>query len=275
MLEKFFGFESYGSTELDFMFNLNHLWLLLSVIAFVTILTLIFKNKSQKTQKIMLGTVGITMVLLESGRFVWRLLKHLSTNPTLEGFNWAWNFSFQLCAIMSWFVAINLIIYAFSKKEHTKWNVVAFNIMVGVAGLGGFLTFLYPDLIHESRALYHWENVQTILQHTLLVFAPVFLVASKKVQIKFKNLWMPLAGVASAAAIAMPMSLITDNNFMYMLRFGLLEDLGVVVPFPYHLFVLLGLFIVLDLIIYGTIIGISKLKQLFTKTDDVVIVKEK
>ena len=276
MLESFFGFDSYGSTQLDFMYNLNHIWLLLFVVAFITILTLIFRKKSIKTQKIMLGTVGIAMIVLEIGRVVWRMLDYLQTHPTLEGWNWSWSISFQLCAIMTWFVSINLIIYAFSKKEHSKWRVIAFNIMVGVAGLGGFLTFMYPDLIHESRSILHWENVQTIVQHTLLIFVPLFLVVTNKVQIKLKNLWMPLAGVAGAAAIAMPISLWTDNNFMYMLEFNLLGDLGVNIPFPYHLFVLLGLFIVLDLIVYSSLIGIKALKRKLCKLkneDDVIIVE--
>ncbi len=259
MFQYLFGFDSYLPQEVDYMFNLNHLFLILGIVAFITTLTLVFKNRSEKTQKIMLATVAILMIVLEIGRIVWKLLNHVHDNGTIAGFDWAWNISFQLCAIMTWFVSINLLIGVFGKNK--KWNQISYSIMVGVALICGSLTFLYPDLIDTGRSLLHFRNFQTVLDHALLIFVPVFLLATNKVTLSFQKIYIPFLALAGSAAIAMPMSFLTDHNFMFMKECSLFADLGLNIPFPYHLLVLGVIFFALQALVYGSVVLSYKLKE--------------
>lgn len=251
MLDYLFGFTPTYTNEVSYMFNLNHIYLLLFVAASVIALILIFKNRSKKTQDIMLVTVAILMIVLELSRFIWKTANHFNNGGAIDNWNWAWNFSFQLCTIMTWFVSISILIGVFAKKE--KWNKFSYSTMVGIALISGILTFLYPDLVDGSYSILHFRNAQTIIDHTLLIFIPLFLIFAKRVKIELKNIWMPVAGLFGSAAIAMTMSLITDNNFMFMLKAGLLEDIGVKLPFPWHLLPLGALFFFFQFLIFGGI----------------------
>lgn len=251
MLDYLFGFTPTYTEKVSYMYNLNHIYLLLFVVASVVALILIFKNKSKKTQNIMLTTVAIVMIVLELARFIWKTANHFNNGGAIDNWNWAWNFSFQLCAIMTWFVSINLLIGVFAK--HEKWNKFAFTTMVGIALISGTLTFLYPDLVDGHYSILHFRNAQTIIDHMLLIFVPLFLIFSKRVKIELKNIWMPIVGLFASAAIAMTMSFVTDNNFMFMLKADLLNDIGINLPFPWHLLPLGALFFLFQFLIFGGI----------------------
>lgn len=252
MFEKIFGFDYLlpESERVSYIFTVHHVFLALVVIGMVAGMTLVFRKTTRKTQNIMLATVAILMIVMEVGRIVWKTLCHLHEYGTLADFNYWWVISFQLCAIMTWFVSINILIYVFGKES--KWTKYSLNIMVGVAMIAGILTFTYPDLIDTTRSLISFRNWQTILDHIFMIFIPVFLLSSHRVELHLKEVWIPFAGLAGAGLIAAVMSYATNNNFMFIKRAPIMESMGIFLPNPWHL-VLLGIvFFAIQFVIYGS-----------------------
>jgi uncharacterized membrane protein YwaF len=244
----FFNFYAEPASDYSVMFNLNHLYMFLTIIISLGLLLFFLKRLPKKGQNVVLIICSVMLIVLEISRIVYRALKHYDINGSMAGFDWYWSISFQMCAMMVWFVSINTLISL--KNPNSKWSQFSFNIMYGVALLGGILTFLYPDLVHTDYPFFHFMNVQTILSHMLLIFVPLYIVVTKRLNIKYKNIYKAFIGLLGAAAIAMTFSLISGDNFMYMKEFSLLSDFGVEIPFPYHLLILAPLAFILMSILY-------------------------
>lgn len=249
MFNYLFGDGSRLPEKVDWMFTLNHIWLLLGTALVITLVTILVKKMKKENQDKFLLIGGITLVVLEISRILFKIFKHLEGSGTLEGFNWWWNISFQMCALMVWFTAINLIVFYF-KKEDSKYKQIAYNIMFGAALIGASLSFLYPDMINEWHTLLYFGNAQTIVAHGLLILLPTTLVATGRLKVEWKNIGKVYLGLLGVLALAMPASLISGQNFAFMLEFGLLTEAGVEVAFPLHLFVLALMFFILISALY-------------------------
>jgi|LGOV01.1.fsa_nt_gb hypothetical protein len=236
--------------SVEWMFNLNHIYLLLAVVFIITVITILVTKLNKKTQEKFLLFSGIFLIVLEFGRIGYKMYSHLSHNPTLEGFNWWWNISFQMCAIMVWFTAINLIVFYF-KKQDSKYKQWAYNVMFGAALIGGALSFLYPDMISENHSILHFSNLQTIVAHAFLIMLPIIIVISGRLKVRYKNIGKVFLGLVMVATIAMPASLISGQNFAFMSEFGALVDAGIDIPFPLHIIVLALIFFVFTSLLYG------------------------
>src|SRR5574344_1511546 len=248
-MDYFFGYDTYLSKEVDWMFNSNHLFLILFVLS--TILALYFSlyAKSEKGIKITKIVLASFLLLLEISRIIWGIVGHIKSNGTIDGFNWWWTISFQMCAIMTWTTIVTLFLSAFLKKDNKVLKIL-YNILMGCALIGGVLTFCYPDLIHESRPFFHFQNIQTVLVHTLLIFVPIYLLKIKEFKVELKNFIYCLLGFVGVGSIAMTASEISGQNFAYALRFDLLEDVGIKIPFPWHYFVTFAIICSFSLILY-------------------------
>lgn len=250
MYNFFFNPDNKLAEDIEWMFNLNHIYLLLGVALIIGLITFGVTRLSNKAQSKFLLGGGIALIVLEFGRIFYKMHSHLVHNPTLEGFNWWWNISFQMCAIMVWFVGINLIVFYF-KNHDSKYKQIAYNIMFGAALIGAVLSFAYPDMIDESHTLLHFRNLQTILAHGLLILLPTIIVATGRLKVRYKNIGKVFLGLVGVAIIAMTASQISGQNFAFMLEFGLLTDAGIEVPFPLHIPILAAIFFVLTSLLYA------------------------
>ena len=246
-MDYFFGFDSNLAQDIDWFFNINHLFLILWVVGFIVLCCFLFHSKSEKGKKITKLSLAVILFVLEVGRTIYKLVAHKQANGTLEGFNWWWNISFQMCAIMCWTTIITLVLSAFLKKEN-KFLQFLYNILFGCAMLGGILTFCYPDCLTANKPFLHFVNIQTVTVHALLIFVPIYLIKIKEFKVEIKNLWKVVAGYAYIGCVSMTASLISGNCFAYALKFDLF-DLGV--PFPWHLPVVMILLLAVDAVIYG------------------------
>jgi len=253
----FFGFEPQLS-ENSWLFNLNHLVLFIIVIVAIIGLFFALNAKEKKTIFITKIVLASIMFMLEITRMLWHYLNHVHSVNYLgnEGsFNFWRVFSFQLCAIMVWTTIATLILSVVlmsknKEKENFSLKILT-NIILGVGLVAGFLAFIYPDMLQRDRSLLHFINFQTILQHILLVFVPLYFIKIGTLKVRIKNLWMPAYGYLIAASVAMTTSQLTGENFAFSLHNPLLRDIGINVVFPLHLLVTFLIVFILPAIIFG------------------------
>lgn len=257
----FFGFDTKLAQNIDWFFNINHFMLILWVAGFVVLLSFLLSAKTEKGKKITKLALAVVMFVLEVGRTIYKYLLHVHNGGNANDFNWWWNISFQMCAIMCWTTIVTLILSAFLKKEN-RFLQFMYNILFGCALIGGVLTFSYPDCVSEDRAFLHFLNIQTITVHALLIFVPIYLIKIKEFRVDIKNIWKTWAGYVAVSCIAMTASLISGNNFAYSLNFDLI-NLGL--PFPWHLPVVGVVLFVLDVLLYGSFEIVRLIKRAVAK----------
>ena len=247
----FWDFDVQLKDKIDWMFNVNHLFLISFVAIFIVALMFLLNAKSEKGQKITKICLACVLFILEITRIIWDYQNHLHNGGTSENFNWWWTISFQMCAIMTWTTIITLIVSACVKNKQARVVKILENILFGVAMVGGILTFVYPDCITTDKPFLHFVNIQTIITHSLLIFAPLYLIKIKELKIEMKNIWMPALGFLYVGCLATATSIISGNNFAFALECDLLKDVGLNIPYPWHyLFVFLIVFL-LTVLLYG------------------------
>jgi len=165
---------------------------------------------------------------------------------------WWWTISFQICAISAWTTAFTLIYSFFVKKENPLLQFL-YRVLLGVALVGAGLALIYPDMIDEVRPFFHFRNLQTIVTHALIVFVPIYLLKAKRIVVQMSDLWKVGFGWFAAICISMSASLINGQNFGFALRCSLMEDIGIFIPFPFHLSVLGAIMMFISFLIYGGI----------------------
>jgi len=269
IMNYFFGFDVYLSESIDWMFNSNHLFLLIIGIFIVLGLLFALNAKSKKGQIITKLVLAGIMLVLEIGRLVWYYQFHISVGGTPDTFNWWWRISFQMCSIMCWTTIITLIASAFINKDNKVIQILK-NILFGCAMIGGILTFIYPDFITETRSLLHFQNFQTLIIHAFLVLVPLYLIKIGELKIRFKDIWMPALGFLMIGSLSMMASQISGQNFAYALRCALLQDVGLDIAFPWHLPLVFAIVFLLTIIAYG----IGEMVN-YRKNRGQIIVKEK
>jgi len=256
----FFGYETKLTQSIDYIFTLNHLFLLLITAGIICALYFGLHAKSNNGIKITKIVLASILLVLEIGRTIYRYTMHTHNGGTASDFRWWWNISFQMCAIMCWTTIIVLFISAFQKKRGSGLSVF-YNILFGAALVGAGLSFIYPDMIAGDRPLLHFLNFQTIIVHTLMIFVPIYLIKTGELKIRLKNIWMPAMGYLGIGAISMTASQISGENFAYALKTNLLEDIGINLPFPWHLPVTVAIVFIIPVIIYGVFELVYRLKN--------------
>lgn len=264
-MDYFWNFDIRLNESIDWMFNRNHLWLICMVAAIIGIAFAVFRAKTEKGQKIAKLSLAIILLALEVGRIVYAIFWHKHANAgSLEGMDWWWSISFQMCAIMTWTTIITLFLSAFVKKG-TRFMEYLYHVLFGCAMIGGLLTFIYPDLITEDMPILHFKNIQTILVHALLIFVPLYLLRIKEYSLSFKNAWMPLVGYVYIGSLGMATSMVSGHNFAYTLECDLMTDVGLNIPFPWHLPLLLAIVYGVAFLLYAIVAGVRALRKRKTK----------
>ncbi|MGN0787720.1 MAG: hypothetical protein ACI4L6_01465 [Candidatus Onthoplasma sp.] len=243
----FFGFNNRLANNIDWFFNANHLFLIAFVSLIVVSCLFMFNAKSEVGKRITKIFFACLLIVLEVGRTVYKYKMHVANGGTADNFNWWWNISFQMCAIMTWTTIFTLILSACVNKENHFLQFL-YNILFGCAMIGGILTFCYPDCLDEGYPFFHFINIQTVLVHALLIFVPLYFIKIKEFKVEIKNIWKACAGYTYIGCTAMSASILSGNNFAYSLKFDLFE-LGV--AFPWHLPVILCVMMALASLFYG------------------------
>lgn len=235
---KFFDFDYTLDQPANWIFSINHL--LLFIFFLVAIFTLYFVINPKTKRGIVTAKIVLILLLvfLEFGRMWWTYLSRVHQGLETPFNEWIRIWSFEVCAIMVWVIVGTLVASLFVPKDNRTMIIVK-NIMFGAATMGAFLTFVFPNHIDPYKPVLHWRNTQTIIQHLLLIYVPFFFMKIGEIDVKVKNIWMPVLGYFGVASINITAAHLSGINF-----FGALNDrhayimLGFPVPHPLNYIVI-------------------------------------
>ena len=168
------------------LFGLEH-WLYIIVIAAAVIsLSIVFAKKSEKTKTRVLN-ITATLVI-----FVY--LFDFFVQPFWDGELLKSKLPFHLCTL----VGVLIPFANYSKKfNFAKQTIVVWAVLAP-------LIFIVLPLNYINREVepYSYPIIQTFLFHGLEVFWGVFMLVSKKVVLRWRDIWQPIVGLFPMAAWA-------------------------------------------------------------------------
>lgn len=270
----FWDYQNLLPEAIEWVFTINHLYMLLYVITIILGLLFILPKKSEKGKRITYLVLGIVIAVLEILRMVWRRGWVSSNGLPINADFWWWTISFQICAISAWSTVVTMIWSCFAKKDNYFLQFM-YRVLLGVSLVGAALALIYPDMIDGAFSFFHFRNQQTIVTHALLVFVPIYLLKSKRFVVKRSDLWKVAFGWFAAICISMSASLICGQNFGFALRCSLMEDIGIMIPFPFHLVVLAGIMMFISFLVYGLAILLQNRKGKKALAPAITIVDKK
>jgi hypothetical protein len=273
----YFDFSRYTDLDNNYKFNISHVYIILVDILIFCLLYLLFiflpqkfKNKEHKINSKLI--IALTLFILEIFRIVFDTIKFVNIQGIpFNEINWFIIFSFELCAINVW-ISIFFLIYSTFKKE-TRLTEFIKNYLFGIALPGALLTFISPDNVDGHFVLFHIINIQTLTTHMILFFIPIYLICKKEYEPKFNSIFDGAFGSIIVGSISMFGSQISGFSFAYMLRLQLAEDMGIIIPYPFHI---IPVMIVLYLLLFLTFFVYKKIHKdslYFTDQKRLILIK--
>ncbi len=237
-----FSFES-NAKYINWL-DLKHIILLFSIVIFVCI-TLYFLLFAKSKKGIMITKIILASILfiLEIGRIIWTVV---SNNYFHKTTNWLITLNFESCTMMVW-LNIALVILSLFLNKDNKFLIYLYNISFGIGLVGGVITFIYPAFINSYYSIFHFENLQSIISHIILIVLPLYYLKTKQFSPRLKDFWIiPFTYICVGNLSAMA-SIIANWNFAFTFYCMPFLVMGVKIPFPFHI---LTIFLLLSSIMF-------------------------
>lgn len=171
-------YSSYPNPNIDGEWGILHIITLVSIVAIIVTSTLLLKNKSDKTKRIVLWVMCAIIIFFEITRRVINLCK--TTDYSALNI-----FKILLprpgCAISGWLVVIALIV---NKKFF-------YNFASIVSILCGTIFFAYPGVGFNNEFIL-FENLYSIVAHSMFYMVGICFVTYKLTDFKYKDSWKEL-----------------------------------------------------------------------------------
>lgn len=168
-------YSSYPNPHIDGEWGLLHIMVLLLSIAFIVCSSILLKNKSEKTKRIVMGVLAGIILLFEVTRRVVNLIK-----TTDYGINNILGILLPRpgCAISCWLVMLAIII---NKKYF-------YNFASIISILSGIIFFAYPGVGFNNEFIL-FENLYSIVTHMLLFVMAICFITYGFTDFKYKESW--------------------------------------------------------------------------------------
>ena len=168
-------YSSYPNPHINGEWGLLHIMVLVLSIAFIICSSILLKNKSAKTKRIVIGIMAAIILLFEITRRVVNLIKttDYSMNNTLRIL-----LPRPGCAISCWLVMLATII---NKKFFYN-----FASIIGI--LSGIVFFAYPGAGFNNEFIL-FENLYSIVTHSLFFIMSICFISYKFTDFKYKKSW--------------------------------------------------------------------------------------
>lgn len=168
-------YSSYPNPHIDGEWGLLHIIVLALSIAFIVCSSILLKNKSDKTKRIVLGVLAGIILLFEVTRRVVNLIK--TTDYSMNNL-----LGILLprpgCAISCWLVMLAIII---NKKYF-------YNFASIISILSGMIFFAYPGVGFNNEFIL-FENLYSIVTHTLFFVMAICFISYGFTDFKYKESW--------------------------------------------------------------------------------------
>ena len=230
-------------------FDLKHILVIFGCMFFFIFFAMLFARKSKKVQRVMLVLNTIFLTLLEAGRIVWRYFYLKDTAQPLT----FWNIiNFDLYTVTLWISII--ILYCCVFRDPTKKACqLGYSFIFSVASIPAMFGLLYPEGMYSMFPLYHFSNLQFLIAHSILLLIALLLAITDWLQNeKFEDIWYALFSliIVGVVGVAIYFASRETLNIMYMQYCPLFEDLGLSVPWPWHIFIMGMFYFVAQLLLY-------------------------
>ncbi len=205
------------SDEIGINMTFFSFWHVLQILITALVIYLIIRYKDQirdyKHEKVMRYVFAFVLLTLEISLYIWK-----GHNGTLEWVNFL---PLGVCKLNIW-ISIYLII---SKNEKVFYLIYFW-------GLGAILSIFFPDISYGPD---RYRYYQFFYSHIIFLWVYMYLIFVQGYRPTIKHFKISaLLLLIVAVAIALPVSLLLDHNFMFMLHSGgtpleILEPLGHVI----------------------------------------------
>ncbi len=168
-------FSTYPNPEINGQWGLFHIFVLIACILAIVLISLIFKNKSEKSKRIVLFVLAGLILLFELTRRSVSLIA--TTDYSIKNVLWIlmprpW------CAISCWTLMLAVII---NKKSY-------YNFASITAFLCALIFFAYPGVGFNNKYIL-FENLYSIATHSLLLVMSLLIITLKFADFKYKTCW--------------------------------------------------------------------------------------
>lgn len=154
----------------DYLFDTPHLITLILVVIATVVLSIVFKNKSKKTQRAFLWVIWAILLFFEISSRVINLIKGKDLITTL--------LPFHFCSIMVW-----MFIFTIPFNNKHLYNISA---MGGIIATTAFL--LYPAVGFNVEVL-KFSQYYSVISHSLGFILSIFIIVCGFTSFKWKNIW--------------------------------------------------------------------------------------
>ncbi len=164
-----------GGVAGDFAYKETHLGSIIALLLILIFACLIGRRLSKKSQNIIIVAVSVFALVFE---IFWRILY------VIRGVGWQELYPFYPCNI----AGILVPIIALTKNKTLKEMFYIF------AFIGGVITFSYPVDIFTNQYL-NFPILKSILQHSFIIFIPVFEYFTGNYLPKIKKYYLAIIGL--------------------------------------------------------------------------------
>lgn len=171
-------FSSFPNPHIDGQYGFLHIATLIFIVAFVVVSSILLRKANTKTKRIILFVLAGIILFFEVSRRVVNLVKttDYSVNNILRIL-----LPRPGCAISCWLVIIATLI---NKKFFYN-----FSSIVGI--ICGIIFFAYPGAGYNNKFIL-FENLYSIVSHTLFFTASICFITYKFTDFKYKKMWKEL-----------------------------------------------------------------------------------
>lgn len=251
LLSTFFSSLGMDDDPSKYLFQTEHFIYIAACFLLFYFTIKVFVHSSEKTRKILITILLVLMLVLKYGGeiiFVSEWYKYGSSISTFSHSFWDFRtlISFQVCGVSNILLPI---VYWFNIKK-MKDYVYASSI------IGGLAVMLYPvGILYGEPLVITFVMLRSLIVHFLLVFIPIFLIASGEFSLLKKNWALTFIGAVLMNVWALFGNLFIDTtaNNMYLMQnpfFGGPVPLLNILPNGFHVIPLYILVFLAFLLVY-------------------------
>ena len=169
------------------LFGWQHWLFIILICSSVVALSIVFVNKSEKTKDRVLNITAVLVIFV----YVFDFFVQPFWNDGAIAIN---KLPFHICTLVGVLIPfVNFCnVFKFAKQTIVVWAILA-----------PLMFILFPlNYINRAVEPYSYPIIQTFLFHGLEVFWGVFMLVSKKVVLRWRDVWQPIVGLLPVAAWA-------------------------------------------------------------------------
>lgn len=258
MAENLFGINPQSGFE-KHVFTYGHLIFAALAITAIILLVVLLIKKRDRIKKVVILASLISLILLEVIKIIYRAV--MLTKLGLEINFWSL-VDFNFTSLIAWFVVFILLISMFFNK-YGGWNKFVYSFVFSVGTIAGLFFFIFPLSLKTGYGFYHILNVQIILMNAVLLFLAIYIGFSYFLEVSVKSFWLVILSLIITLGLVFAIYYISGQTASVMFISGCvyLENIGIAIRTPLQMFIVGGVFFILQILFYLPMQIISEIKM--------------